>query len=546
MSAQNWDLSYSPYENAKQNLISLRSSQNRFGAKFKKIFEKNAEGGEYPYYYFTKGMRSLFKKDDIQGQIDKTSSLLTKVSDIFAVSLTGTAYKIEDSKDSSYIAVQYFEDSMSDTFTLGSYQIVTCANISASGTDSRKKSAYLGSITQDRDIELDPLEDASETFGLKLVTEDATSYGSYSNPTLPAGINSSTFAETFTVDATLEKNPDDNFIFRQDMQAKFDDIKNDFEAYLQEYIQSTYYYAHHSPGIAGSDIIVLSLGQFMDYLQDSTVEMVDFRDDIADERAKEDLELIKLLNLESSLKTAITKPHKIRSIWFHFNKTCTMPESGNWWEAEELKGMKPIGVLKKAMLEHCEVTLDDSFGMPVGAGGEFSITVKKSFLTLPNWQICLFVQNFMDIQTKVKKRWYEKGLGKLLIAIVTVALIVLTENPTWAKVLLATTAVASQYGIIGGEVQMLVTAAMMVYGVASADFSSMSGADMFNFAVTNINMTANLVNLNEQMSIEAQMRKRQKEFDDYYTAQKQDEVMKYIYTDGYDEYTSFYDVLYRY
>ena len=537
-----YDFGLSPYENTKQNLISLRSSQNRFGGKFKTLYNRHKEiNGDKSVYHFKEGMRALFAKDGIQEQIDTVASLIDAFS-IFGTSPAGNNYDLQDALLYSYVRVRFTYDNMWDIFSLIGYQVTISCSLDASDTDKRKKSTYLkrANLPTANALVLDPLEDPAETFGVKLYTDTGVEYGHYADPPLPAGLTSGEIDNTFTTDATIEKNADDNFIFNQTIESDFDAIQSDFEKYLQDYIYSTEYL--NTMTVTDNDIIVFSLGQMLDFLQDEKANLQDFLDGEDDsDRAKEDLELIRLLHIEESLKENISKPHKIKSIYFRWQKECTMPQSGNWWEAEELQKMQPHGVMQKAMLEHCDIPADG-----VVAGDKFWIYPKDSFLTLPNWQVCLFVQTFMDIKTTVKKKWYQKGLGKLLVAIVTVALIVLTENPTWAKVLLSVAAVGSQYGLIGGKMQMVLTAAMMVYGISSADFSAMSGTEMFSFAVQNINMTANIVQLQQQASLEASYKKHQKEIDDYYATKNQEEATRYIYTDGYDEFSTFYDVLYHY
>lgn len=541
------DFSLGVYENEKQNFIAERSSQNRFGIKFKKIFNKHKGGSSaHPAYDFTSGVRSLFKKDGIQQEIDKADAVLASLS-MFATSPNGVNYDLNDALVGSYVRARFTYDVQYDDFSLIGYKITISSSLDSDAADKRKKSTYIErlNLATVNNLTLDPLENQAETFGVALSDVDGVQYGHYETPTLPA-MTSGEMDDTFTTDASLEKNVDDNFIFNQNLQTEFDVSKTEFERYLKEYLQSTQYLNNMT--LSDNDILVFSLGQFKDYIEDDKTDLETFLAEEEDtDRAKDDMKLIELMRIESSLKENIDKPHKIKSISFRFQKECTMPESGLWWEAKELSKIRDA----KSLQKHCYAEtfiedLDNGNDITIMIGDKFWVYPNESFLTLANWQICIFVQTFLDIKTEVKKKWYQTGLGKLLIAIITVVLIILTENPVWAKVLLSATAVASQYGLIGGKLQMIITVAMMVYGVATVDFSTMGGLDMFNFAVNNVNMTANIVQIQKQASLSSQFAERQRVIDDYNLSKKQDEVMRYIYTDSYDEYSTFYNLLYKY
>lgn len=548
------DFSLSAYENEKQNFIATRSAQNRFGVGFKKFFNRHKSiRGEYAEYDFTAGLRSIFDKKGVQDDIDKADALLSDFT-LFATRPTGTTYSLDDALLSSYVRMRftYNPDGFGDGFSLIEYGITISSSLDASATDKRKKSAYLGelNLSAKKYLRLDPLEDVAETFGVHLFRVDGTEYGHYASA-LPDTLTSEDIDTTFTTDAYHDKNADGEDIFNPNLQTGFDDFKEEFERYLQEYALSTEYL--NTMSTTDDDVLLFSLGQLYDYIQDDKAQMQAYISDAdTDARAKDDMDLIELLQLKDSLKKNITKPHKVKTISFRFQKECTMPENGKWWEAMELEKMKPLSLMKKSIEKHCDVqltkniALGDNEGDLVAPGEKFWIYPKDSFLILPPWQICLFVQTFMDIHTRVKKKWYQKSFFKVLTAIVTVALIVMTENPTWVKILMISTALGSQFGLIGGDLQILITAAMMIYGVATVDFSSMSGLEMFNFAVQNVNMTANIVQVQKQASLTSQFHERQKVIDDYYLSKKQDEVMRYIYTDSYDEYSTFYNLLYQY
>jgi hypothetical protein len=393
----------------------------------------------------------------------------------------------------------------------------------------------------DLEVLVDPLEDAAnEDFGARLYASDGSEWGHYASPFLPGGVKNQEVVPMFCVDASGENNPDGLPIFKATIDDDFNAQKSEFERYIKDYIQSTQYYndtlinaQYHM-----DSVMVISLGQLYDYIRDIRDDMIVYRDaDPQSERARDDLEMIHLLHLEKSLQDQISKPHKIKKIYLRFQKECTMPDSGKWQEAKELDRVRRVHDLEL----HTIVT------NPSAAPGEkFWVYPKDSFLTLPNWQVALMVQTFLDIKTKVKKKWYQKGIFKIIMAIVTIVLIILTENPTWVKILMITASVGAQFGLIGRDLQMLVAAAMIVYGVSSADYGAMNGTEMFQFAVKNINMTAELVRMYEQRSIAASYAARQREIEEYYASRQQEEAMQFIYSDGYDEYSSLYSVPYQY
>ena len=543
-----WDYSRSAYENEKQNIIATRSSQNRFGKKFRRLFnrhkEVNPEGK--PVYGFKEGMFALFEKVHVQEQIDEVTELIDSF-DMFATSAAGNTFSLDDTLQSAFVTVR-FGVTDADWYTdsnilLRAYEIVVTSTLDAADDDKRKKSFIIdqNTIGDDYDVLVDPLEDAAtETFGAHLYTADGTEYGHYVDPPLPAGTVSQDLPLLFAVDAAGENNPDGNPIFKDALQADFDAKRDLFEKYLRDYLQSTQYYNETLVlgNILTDTVMLLSLGQYLDYIKDVRDDLIAFHDaDPQSERAKDDLEMIRFMRLEKSLEESITKPHKIKAIYFRFQKECTMPDSGVWQEAKELKRVRKV----RKLAEH---TIVSDPNAPPGA--KFTVWIKDSFLTLPSWQVALVVQTFMEIKVKVKKKWYQTGIFKLLTTILAIALIIITDNPVWLKVLLVTATVASSAGIGGSGFQTVVAVVAMAYGAYNADFAAMSDMEIFSFAIKNISMSMQIAQMYEQRSIAAQYARRQRAIEEYATSRKQEEAMRFIYTDGYDEYSTFYEMLYRY
>ncbi len=542
--SQNWDINASPYENTKSNLIATRSAQNRFGRKFVKYFNRHKEvSNDRARYSIINGVRSLFKSDDYQARIDEIRSLLDDFSH-FAVANSGTNASIDDALPHSYIRAVYAHPTLSIVpgADISAMKFVLSSGIDAADNDKRKKAVIIqDGLFFGNNIVLDPLESSEDTFGLSLYDKDGIVYG-HGQREIP---QESDLETLFVVDGYHDKNVDNAFIFSQTLLEDFDAMRVLFRKYVSEYITMTQAYE------TGDGELLFSLGQFKDFLESEIAAYQERIDNPQDEeRAREDRELLSLLNMQEQMVEKLKGVHRLKNVTIRFQREFTMPESGKWWEAKGLSEVKPMGLMKDIIQAHADV--QDSVIVlggeetPVAPGEKFMIIPKASFLDLPAWQVTLFVYAFLDLDVSVKKKWYQKGIFKVIVAIVTVALIVLTDNPAFIKTLLVASSLGAQFGIIGGKLQMVINAAMIVYGVATVDFSAMGTGDIFSFAVKNINMTAEIVQLHERASLDAEFKKRQREIDDYYASKTQDETMQYIYTDGYDEYSVFYDVLYKY
>ena len=349
-----------------------------------------------------------------------------------------------------------------------------------------------------------------------------------------------------------------------DSNALFGNIQGELSYFISEYAALKV-----TGGVGEQRELKVSYAEFMSWLGDRDHVLHKALTDLNNVgRAKDDLELIKHLQLEDTLSEEISKPSDIETMFFKFKKplaTGHVIDDGNgnkildpnykWWEEEQFQGEwvdKPdkedgtprtkkawspgIADKVKKFQDYCVVEV---------VGTKAFVRVKADVFDRPGYKIYHFVTAFLNIKVKAKeKSWFEKLLGFFLL-IVGIALTVMTENPIWLKYLLVSTQILNYLGILSPKVSLLVALVSFGYGISNVNFSAMSSMQIFKWAVNNVEMVYKLAGIYESIEVQKDMKEKAKEQDkDKSLAQMQDDTIEFLYTDAYTQYDKLYESMY--
>jgi hypothetical protein len=444
MKLTNYDYNLGAYDNLKNNMLSDRLAKNRWGNKFKKLFNRHNESnyGEFPAYSFRAGMMECSGENGtVEQQIEE--------------------YEADK--------VELIELNEKTTLPLN----LVCH------PDNDWMDFYIESIGYKETEESEELI-VVESENIKLILSDYVD--------------------------------DKNLLANETYEVIIEVAISDVLLYIDEEIAALHAY-------------------------DRNIE-----------RANEDLELINHLGLCETLASEISRPHKVRSIYFRFKKnispTMLKDENGfvtgydpsyKWWEEEQFK---EINKEYKGFKEHCTVVLgelDDTGG--VGYSASY-ISVNVSIFTLSGYKLYWFVKVFLDIEVYAKKSLL-KSFISALVFVVSIYLTAISGNPAWMKIVTILVAIAGFSGALSPELQLIVAIVMFAYGVVNIDFSSMSGMQMFSWAIRNIEMLMQMNSLYEQIQTKREQSEK-------VVHEEQELAMEYIYTTAYNQYDSLYNSTYDY
>ena len=448
MKLTNYDYNLGAYDNIKNNMLSDRLAKNRWGNKFKKLFNRHNEPnyGEFPAYSFRAGMMECTAEHGtVEQQIEEYESNKVEMTEL-------------KSKTSLPLVLSVYVQSHS---------------VKTNGIDFTVNSIGYKETAESEELI------SVESENVKLILSDYLD--------------------------------DKNLLEGKSFEVTLEVAIPDVLTYIDEEIAALHLY------------------------------------DIDIERANEDLELIKHLGLCETLATEISRPHKVKSIYFRFHKKVSPTElkkegvivgydpNYEWWKEEQFK---EISKNFKNFKNYCTFVVGVDDGSTAGTYTESYVYVDASIFNLSGYKLYWFVKAFLDVEVFVKKSILKNFISALML-VVAIYLAAISGNPTWMKIATILIAIAGFAGALSPELQLILAVVMFAYGVINVDFSSMSSMQLFNWAIRNVEMLMQMNSLYEQV----QMKKEKSE---EVVHEEQELAMEYIYTTAYNQYDSLYNSMYDY
>jgi hypothetical protein len=276
----------------------------------------------------------------------------------------------------------------------------------------------------------------------------------------------------------------------------------------------------------------VGVGTFKVFLEEEKIRLLSWS--VENVRAVDDIELLNHLGLCGVLEDEIDKPYKIRKIFLKFLKPIAPPtvaggdydQNYKWWHESQ------FDEIREKIPNFQEFFYEENSW----------IFIESSFLTLSPSKIYEIVSFFMEIHVYAVKHTYQQivSVGMLAIA---VYLTVISNNPVWLKILLVAGILANSSGSLGSKAKLALTAVMFIYGNSTTTFTSMSGMEMFKWAIGNIDMIMKIVNQYENL----QAQKEAQNVNDTESAHahtQQYGAMEYMY--GGKQYDHLYNETYNY
>lgn len=526
-----YDYNIGPIENLKGNFLADRLAKNRWGNKFKKLYAKNdttTVDGPIGLYDFTAGMRAaVYTLPEYETALASAQAFKTKLYYDFEAS-DGVTWSVGHAAPQSYMVVLLERVTSSlNTNTSQVRGMHFSLSLAANSGDGRKVSWFRSSgVNDSTPTILLPLHNTAESYGVHLVSNDGLPYGHYDGG-LRSGTLHNTALGMYGVQNTLDAR------FRTDQEARFNDIWAQLLVYAHKMVQ------HLSPAVVGERVSVLvGLGQMLDFIDRYMVTLEDAIDNLSNSptRAEEDMELMNHLGITDTIQEEVTDPGEVDRIWFKMQKEIASAAPGyEWWMEPQFD---EIRAHFKDFHLHC--VAEDRFLYSV-------VRVKASAFELSGWKIFWFVAAFLDVGVDMEDPSFWEKVLNFVLAVISIALILISGNPMWLKFILVTTAVLSYMGVISPEIALAVAILTFSYGLYSVDFSSLSGMQMFSWAVKNVSMVVDMVGAYESIGIQKELEEKAKyENEKKSMSQMQDEAMQYIYSDAYSQYDDLYTMLYNF
>lgn len=548
-----YDFNLTATENLKANFLADRLAKNRWGKKFARLYTPHMSDtidDTIGTYDFTVGMRATLG-DATTYSTDLSDTIAFKNTLIDNVKvLTDGVWSIEGALKHSYMAV-LLESIEGLTFSGIEKAEVKGMHFSLSieGDVGRKTSWFhSGGVNDGTVCSMEPLEyPDTDDFGLYLESDDSLLYGHYDGG-LRTGTAHHTVLGLYGVEDRNEP------CFAANQEARFTAIWDDLLKYAKLMVEDEV-----SQTVGERISVVVGLHQMLEYLDERIAiltESIDMMEN-SDDRVSDDLSLIDHLDISDTLREEITDPSKIRSLWFKMEKaisfeavtdngdgTSILNEEYAWWEEEQFD---EIRLHLKDFQDHCIVVAPRGLYIPP------IVRLKEEILSLAGHKIYWYVNAFLDVGARAKKPSFLQRVFNFLLLIVSIALVVATQNPIWIKLLLITTQVLGYFGVLTPKVQLIVGVVLFSYGVlnvngvSNVNFSAMNGMQMFQWAFKNIDQIFKMVQMYDAIGIEEELKAQAKEdAKDKSVAQLQEETMDFIYTQGYSQYDDLYSIPYDY
>ena len=555
-----------------QELVATRLEQNRWGRKFSRLWQKHfaagvAEGVEtIGTYDFTRGMQATVSQDYIaDAEAAEAFALLLHEKLIVDV---GSGWSIDGLLAHSFFAVSLsYTDPGEDAVSMAALPDVRmdnlqcCLSLEADSGDGRRVSWWHSdSGGEDTPTTLSPL--LHEEPSLLLYSDDGQSYG-HANGMRDGSSHLSVLGLYGAEDRT-------DPAWASDQDAKLSELWEDLKKYL---LMMTKQQADRSS--TGKSSLAVGLAQLLGWLSWRAAYLREIESDlsIAQGRVADDLTLLKHLEMEETLRDQITDTGDIERIYYTLEKsisppTVTYPDGTEgpdtdyaWWEEEQFGDQTVTDDAGKVhtipgirtQIKHFEQYCVVRWAAPVQTGGEdaetvgqCTVTLRRDLLDKSGWKLYEFCRAWLDVEVEMEDpAWYET-LFRLLLGAFQIYLTWISGLPTWLKALTITDIALSAMGIDIAELHLAVAAAGLGYSLYSTNWTGLSGRQMFEQAFNQIDMVARVYNSYEAIALRGSLAEEHAAAERrHMLAQVQDEAMRWLYTDAYSQYDTFYNMLYR-
>jgi len=542
-----YDYNLDPYSNLKNNFLADRLAKNRWGNKFKKLYKKHVllQPPFVGTYSFVEGMKaSVDTIDGLESALENATTFRAALKENLKVAKNGE-WDIKHALEHSYFAVLLAPTGGAALpVPRGAAKGLRFA-LCVDGAGRKNAWWHESGVKESRVCTLDSLTNNPTEYKLSLHT-DTGNFGHIEGALAPA-----TFQDNALEKYTIENKGDVRFL--PDTDARIERLWARMIVYVQEMIED------YAPDYTDAPVsIIVGLGQMLSYLEDKIreIEIQIPLAQTASGRVKDDLEIIDHLGIRETLSEQIKQPHKIKNIWFKLQKEINLPHippdfdvkfdhSYQWWEEAQFKGKTVEGKKTTNIYENVK-NFQNYCDFYVHEGIVY-VRPKQEIWDLPGWKIYWFVNAFLDIEAKAKSKTLLRKIIDFVLLIVVIYLIIVSGNPMWLKILLIGTQVLGYFGLAPPELRLAMAVVSLAYGGFSADFSTMSAMQVFNFAVSNMEQIFGMLETYESIGAKKQLEKESKrENETKSLAQAQDEVMEFIYSTAYDQYDDMYEVMYDY
>ncbi|SFV70887.1 hypothetical protein MNB_SV-13-128 [hydrothermal vent metagenome] len=553
MSLASYNTALGAYGNVKSNVLADKMAKNRWGNKFKRLYSSLKD--EDNKVDFTQGMLNC-AGTDVQGIIAELEALSAGLNAFFTLSDDSTA------KPNSYFTLlcgrawsSNVEDKIVDILDV---KLSLSIPAPASDTDARRVSKIFqkSSNASEATSYIEPIDsyyvrkesnNQEKPFyvnnQLTVFTEDGTQYGHIdANYTLVEDTNFSNISALYGVEKE-----DDLFLENYNYEDEFNNLFStlNLEKWLLNFANVSYSWESHTPNYGEDISIVFGADLILAWLHEILSSWYAYMNGLNEVRAGKELELINHLSLCDTLQEQIgDNAGQISSIWFEFKKEVSPPRKSvreqdpnyKWWKEKQFNEVRKHF---KNFHNFCNYNRGESLGK--GRFRPATVTLKNKAFNLSGNKIYWLVSALLGIDSRTKKRSFLERLFSFALLVVSVYLTAITANPAWMKIVLITITFANYAGALSPKAQLAFTAVMFAYGLSNANLSAMNSAQIFQWAINNIEMVLKMVQLYETVKLEDEGKNEEKN-----PHEVQEQAMQFIYSDAYSQYDNFYSVMYDY
>ncbi|CAA6806690.1 MAG: Unknown protein [uncultured Sulfurovum sp.] len=562
MPLSTWNSNLSAYENVKSNVLADKMAKNRWGSKFKKLYNPLKDVDNK--VDFTQGMHNC-AGTDVLGIIQELEDLRDALNSFFLLSDNSTA------KPNSYFTLLGSLHYGMDAVHLDDVQLSLSTPTAFTEDDQRRISKFFrkNNTSSSASSFLEPIDSyflrkeivQNDSYQkpfysknqLSLWVKDGTQYGHIEeNYILDSSSNFSNVHSLYGIEEENElfKN---SFDYSKDFLKLFSDFK--LEKWLLNFMEISSSWAENINSIGDSVSIVFGADLVLAWINENLTSWYAYLNDLDQSRVGKELELIEHLNLCEMLKEEIgNNAGKISSIWFQFKKEVTpniilvKNSLGNkvqvydpaykWWEEEHFDEVRKKFKNFHTYFKLEEENVDDGYG---GTGTAYVVLKDESALELSGWKIYWLVTAFLDIGSRAKKQSLLKKLFSIALLVVGIYLTAVSGNPAWVKIILVAVSIANFSGSLSPKAQLVLASVMFVYGISNTSFSTMSTSQIFSWTINNIEMVFKMVQMYKFIKLEDETKE-----EDLNPHETQEQSMHFIYSDAYNQYDNLYAVMYDY
>lgn len=557
MSLATWNGNLSAYDNVKSNVLADRMAKNRWGSKFKRLYNplRDAENR----VDFTTGMLNCVGTD-VHGEVADLEALRDGLNDFFRLSDGSSA------TPNSYFSVLTSVPYVYAPFQIDSVKCSLSLSVANADDDQRRVSRFYATngVSLDAEAYLEPIDSYFErvealesgfekpfysTNQLSLYTKDGTAYGHIgAEYTLAPGTKDNNILSLYGVEEESElfksSNTSQNEFDYLFSTLKLDDI-------LLEFARASFSLESQYANVGKQITIVFGADLVLAWVNEKLSSWYAYLSNLDQVRGGKELELIEYLNLCDTLQQEIgSHAGEISNIWFEFKKEVKPPKiivdggadyydsTYEWWKEEQFqeigKHFKDFHLYFDFIVGQVPTNIKDR------VEERSYVVLKSEAFTLSGWKIYWLVSACLGIDSRAKKASFLERIFSFVLLVVALYLTVVSANPVWLKVVLVGITLASYSGALSPKAQLVVAVVMFVYGLSATNIAAMSTAQLFQWAVSNIEMVYKMVKMYEQIKLDEEQE------EDVMVHEKQERIMQFIYEDAYSQYDNLYSVMYDY